>query len=120
MVELLADGDVEARVRVLEDNVLLGVEEVLGVERAARLGLREAVDVGPLERGGALRFVGPFPAEGLAQLRVGDELEEVVGPFRAFPGVLKLEDVSLEVIFEDVDASPAGIISASLPTGSMR
>jgi hypothetical protein len=39
MVQLLGDGDIEARVRVLEQDVLLGVEEVFRVERRAGAGL---------------------------------------------------------------------------------
>ncbi len=105
MVEPLADGDVEARVRVLEDDVLLGVEQVLGVERCAGARLREGVDVGPLGGRGAARGGVPFLAEGVAELEVGDLLEEGLGFFGGLPGVLGLEDVVLEVVFEEVQAS---------------
>jgi len=94
---------------VLEHNVLLGVEQVLGVEGAAGAGLGQGVDVGPL--GGRRAPGGGFPllAESLAELRVGNLLEEGVRFFGVLPGVLDREDILLEVVFENVEASSGGV-----------
>jgi len=107
VIQLLRHGAVEARVGVLQDNVLLGVEQVARVEGAAGACLREGVDVGPFCGGGAPRGGVPFLAEGFAEFEVGDLLEEGLGFFGRLPGVLGCENVLLEVLFEDVDASSA-------------
>jgi hypothetical protein len=46
--------------------------------------------------------------EGLAELGVRDELEKVVYFFGRVPGILDVEDVFLEVVFEDVETSSVG------------
>ena len=53
MDELLADFDVETRIRVFEDDVFFRFQESLAVERAADAGFGERVDVGPLAGAGA-------------------------------------------------------------------
>lgn len=55
MVQLLADLDIEARVRVFEDDVFFRLEQGGGVERLTDAGLGEGVDVGPFGGGGAAR-----------------------------------------------------------------
>ncbi|KAI4150111.1 MAG: hypothetical protein LQ340_004257, partial [Diploschistes diacapsis] len=92
--QLLADLDVQPRIRVLEHDVLLGLQQRLGVQRAADARLGQRVDVGPLAGTRAAGGRVPFLAQGLGERFVGDEGEQggdaggVVGP-----GVLGVQDV---------------------------
>lgn len=100
MVELLADFDIEAGVGIFQHDVLLRVEQSPGVKvLACAAGLGDGVDVGPFGDGGAAWGGVPFFAEGVGQLGVGEELEEVLCAVGGAPGVLDFEDVELEVGF---------------------
>ena len=72
MVEFLGDLDIEARVRVFEDDVLLRLEQRAGVEPLARAALGERVDVGPFRCARAARGRVPFLAQALVERLVGE------------------------------------------------
>lgn len=114
MVQLLGHGDIEARVGVLEHDVLLGVEEVLGVEPGDGVRLRQRVDVGPLGDGGAAGRGFPLLAQGFAELEAWDLLEKGVCFLGGLPGVLDLQDVFLEMVLKDIDASSVGLRNSLL------
>lgn len=97
VVEFLANLDIQPRVRVLEDDVLLGFEEGLGVEVLARARLGHGVDVGPFGRGGASRGCVPLAPQRVVEGLVRQELEQLLGAFRCAPGILAFEDIVLEV-----------------------
>lgn len=85
---LLTDLDIEARVGVLEYNILFGFQECFSVESFASPCLGEGVDVGPFAGAGAAGSGIPFLAEGVVEGFVGEELEETFCFFRDGPGVL--------------------------------
>jgi len=96
---LLADLDIEARVGVLEHDILFCFQERFSVESLAGACLSEGVDVGPFAGAGAAGSGVPFLAEGVVEGFVGEELEEALCFFWGGPGVLIREDVGLEVLF---------------------
>lgn len=105
MDQLLADLDVETRVRVLEHDVLLRLEQRFTVQGPAGARLRQRVDVGPFTGAAAAGRGVPLLAEGVVQRFVREELEEFLGLVGRFPGVLVSENVVLEMVFQDVEAS---------------
>ena len=96
---LFTDLDVEARVRILEHNVLLGFQQRLAVEGLTGAGLGDGVNVSPFAGAGAAGCGVPFLAERVVEGFVREELEEALGFFRGGPGVLGVEDVGLEMLF---------------------
>jgi hypothetical protein len=106
---------------VLKHDVLLGVEEVLGVEPGDGVRLRQRVDVGPLGDGGAAGGGFPFLTQGFTELEARNLLEEGIRFLGGLPGVLDLQDVFLEVVFEDIDTASVGLRnSLSGPCGKFE
>ena len=106
MDQFLADFDVETRIRVLKDDVLFRFEQGFAVEGVAgAAGFGEGVDVCPFVGAAAVRGGVPFLAEGVVEGFVREEGEELFGGRGFEPGVLVSEDVGLEMVFEEVEAS---------------
>ncbi len=97
MVQLLRDLDIETRVRVLENDILLRFQQGAGVEALARPALGQCVDVRPFRRAWAAGRRVPFLAETFVEGLVGEEGKEVLGSFAFGPGVLGFKNVVLEV-----------------------
>lgn len=107
MVQFLGHLGIEARVRVLEDNVLPRVVEGVAVQFGRDAGLGLGLDVSPFLGGRAARGGLPFGFEGRVEGWVGQEGEQV-GEFGVgFPGVLGGEDVGFEMVAEEVEAAAA-------------
>lgn len=113
VVQLLGDLDVEARVRVLEHDVLLGLEQGAAVQVPRRLARpRHRVDVAPLQRARPPRRRLPLAAQRRVEVLVREQREEALRPRcrgrlvvvvvvfvrdGVGEGVLRLEDGGLEV-----------------------